>query len=68
MKTFGNFLKTTLTGGMLVLLLEQQLPKVKLFYLTVNLDADLAAEAFRLGASGYGVENSAATELAGRFT
>ena len=43
--------------------LKQQLPRVKLFYLTMNLDADMAAEAFRLGASGYGVKNSAATEL-----
>jgi DNA-binding NarL/FixJ family response regulator len=29
----------------------------------MNLDPDLAAEAFRLGASGYIVKNSAATEL-----
>lgn len=43
--------------------LKQQLPRVKLFYLTMNVDADMAAEAFRLGASGYGVKNSAATEL-----
>lgn len=43
--------------------LKQVLPKVKLIYLTMNLDPDLAAEAFRLGASGYIVKNSAATEL-----
>jgi DNA-binding NarL/FixJ family response regulator len=43
--------------------LKQLLPKVKLVYLTMNLDPDLAAEAFRLGASGYVVKNSAATEL-----
>ena len=43
--------------------LKQMLPKVKLVYLTMNLDPDLAAEAFRLGASGYVVKNSAATEL-----
>ena len=43
--------------------LKQILPKVKLVYLTMNLDADIAAEAFRLGASGYVVKNSAATEL-----
>lgn len=43
--------------------LKQALPKVKLIYLTMNLDPDLAAEAFRLGASGYVVKNSAATEL-----
>ena len=33
--------------------LKQLLPKVKLIYLTMNQDPDLAAEAFRLGASGY---------------
>ena len=43
--------------------LKQVLPKVKLVYLTMNLDPDVAAEAFRLGASGYVVKNSAATEL-----
>jgi DNA-binding NarL/FixJ family response regulator len=43
--------------------LRQVLPKVKLIYLTMNLDPDLAAEAFRLGASGYIVKNSAASEL-----
>lgn len=43
--------------------LKQILPQVKLVYLTMNLDADMAAEAFRLGASAYVVKNSAATEL-----
>ena len=43
--------------------LKQILPKVKLIYLTMNLDPDVAGEAFRLGASGYVVKNSAATEL-----
>ncbi len=43
--------------------LKQVLPKVKLIYLTMNLDPDLAAEAFRLGASGYVVKNAAASEL-----
>lgn len=43
--------------------LKQILPKVRLIYLTMNLDPDLAAEAFRLGASGFVVKNSAATEL-----
>ena len=43
--------------------LRQVLPRVKLVYLTMNLDADMAAEAFRLGASGYVVKNSAAAEL-----
>jgi len=43
--------------------LKQVLPAVKLIYLTMNQDPDLAAEAFRLGASGYLVKNSAASEL-----
>jgi DNA-binding NarL/FixJ family response regulator len=43
--------------------LKQVIPKTKLLYLTMNLDPDLAAEAFRLGASGYLVKNSAGTEL-----
>ena len=43
--------------------LKQILPKVKLIYLTMKLDSDIAAEAFRLGASAYVVKNSAATEL-----
>lgn len=43
--------------------LKQMLPRVKLIYLTMNLDPDVAGEAFRLGASGYIVKNSAATEL-----
>jgi DNA-binding NarL/FixJ family response regulator len=43
--------------------LKKALPKVKLIYLTMNQDPDLAAEAFRLGASGYLLKNSAASEL-----
>ena len=43
--------------------LKQVLPRVKIVYLTMNLDADIAAGAFRLGASAYVVKNSAATEL-----
>ena len=43
--------------------LKQVLPQVKLVYLTMNLDADMAAEAFRLGASAYVGKSSAATEL-----
>ena len=39
------------------------MPTVKLIYLTMNQDQDLAAEAFRLGASGYLLKTSAATEL-----
>jgi DNA-binding NarL/FixJ family response regulator len=36
---------------------------VKLIYLTMNPDPDLAGEALRLGASGYVLKSSAATEL-----
>jgi DNA-binding NarL/FixJ family response regulator len=36
---------------------------VKLIYLTMNPEPRLAAEAFRLGASGYVLKSSAATEL-----
>jgi DNA-binding NarL/FixJ family response regulator len=43
--------------------LKQSLPRVKLIYLTMNQDPDVAAEAFRLGASGYLLKNSAASEL-----
>jgi len=38
-------------------------PSVKLIYLTMNQDADLAAEAFRYGASGYLLKTCAASEL-----
>jgi DNA-binding NarL/FixJ family response regulator len=43
--------------------LKRLLPLVKLIYLTMNHDPDIAAEALRLGASGFLVKNSAATEL-----
>jgi DNA-binding NarL/FixJ family response regulator len=43
--------------------LKRSLPRVKLIYLTMNHDPDVAAEAFRLGASGFLVKNSAASEL-----
>ena len=43
--------------------LKQIMPRVKLIYLTMSLDPDLAAEAFRLGASGYVLKSSAAAEL-----
>ena len=43
--------------------LKQLLPRVKLVYLTMNLEPHTAGEAFRLGASGYVAKNSAATEL-----
>ena len=44
--------------------LKQEIPSVKLIYLTMNQDPDLAAEAFKLGASGYLLKSSAASELA----
>lgn len=43
--------------------LKQVRPAVKLIYLTMNDDPDLAAEAFRLGASGYVLKSCASSEL-----
>ena len=43
--------------------LKAQRRSVKLIYLTMNPDPDLAGEAFRLGASGYVLKSSAAHEL-----
>ena len=43
--------------------LKRLMPEVKLIFLTVSEDPDLAAEAFRAGASGYLLKNSAASEL-----
>jgi DNA-binding NarL/FixJ family response regulator len=43
--------------------LQHSMPEVKLIFLTVSEDPDLAAEAFRAGASGYLLKNSAASEL-----
>ncbi len=43
--------------------LSHKLPKVKFIFLTVNEDADLAAEAIGLGASGYLLKSSASAEL-----
>jgi DNA-binding NarL/FixJ family response regulator len=43
--------------------LKQLMPTVKLIYLTMNHDPDIAAEAFQAGASAYLVKNSAASEL-----
>ena len=44
-------------------LLKQAMPRVKLIYMTMYLDSDLAVEAFQLGASAYLLKNSAASEL-----
>lgn len=38
-------------------------PETRLIYLTMNEDPDLAAEAFRLGASGFLLKSCAASEL-----
>jgi DNA-binding NarL/FixJ family response regulator len=43
--------------------IKQSLKDVKLVFLTMNEDSDLAAEAFRAGASGYLLKRSAASEL-----
>ncbi len=43
--------------------LRRQYPAVKVIFLTMNEDSDVAAEAFRVGASGYLLKNSAASEL-----
>ncbi len=44
-------------------ILRKEMPDVKVIFLTVNEDPDLAAEAFRVGASGYLLKNSAGSEL-----
>jgi len=43
--------------------LQRLRPEIRLIFLTMSEDADVAAEAFRLGASGYLLKNSAASEL-----
>jgi DNA-binding NarL/FixJ family response regulator len=43
--------------------IRQLLPSTKLVYLTMNMSPEVAAEAFRRGASGYVVKSSAASEL-----
>jgi DNA-binding NarL/FixJ family response regulator len=43
--------------------IKQHLHNVKLVFVTMNEDADLAAEAFKAGASGYLLKRSAASEL-----
>ena len=44
-------------------ILRQKMPEVKVIFLTVSEDPDMAAEAFRAGASGFLLKNSAASEL-----
>jgi DNA-binding NarL/FixJ family response regulator len=43
--------------------LKKQMPAVKLIFLTMNEDPDLAVEAMRSGASGYLLKKSASSEL-----
>ncbi len=43
--------------------LKKTMPAIKLIFLTMNEDPDLATEAFRIGASGYLLKTSAASEL-----
>lgn len=43
--------------------IKQTLPSVKLVYLTMNPDVEVAAEAFRCGASGYLLKTCAAAEM-----
>jgi len=43
--------------------LKQLMPNVKLIYVTMNQDPDVAGEAFRLGANGYLLKTSAVKEL-----
>ena len=43
--------------------LKKMMPDVKLIFLTVNEDPDFVSEAFRVGASGYLLKRSAASEL-----
>ena len=43
--------------------LKRAMPEIKVIFLTMSEDSDVAAEAFRAGASGYLLKNSAASEL-----
>jgi len=43
--------------------LKKSMPHVKLVFLTMNPDVDIAAEAFRVGASAYLLKNSKPSEL-----
>ena len=42
--------------------LKKILPDIKLLFLTVNEDPELVTEAFRIGANGYLLKNSASSE------
>jgi DNA-binding NarL/FixJ family response regulator len=43
--------------------LKKLMPRIKLIFLTMNPDAEVASEALRIGASGYLLKNSRSEEL-----
>lgn len=43
--------------------LKKRMPRIKLIFLTMNPDPDIASEALRIGASGYLLKNSQGEEL-----
>src|ERR1039458_3075316 len=43
--------------------LKKSMPSIKLIFLTMNPDSDIASEAFRIGASAYLLKTSKASEL-----
>ncbi|HYK36600.1 response regulator transcription factor [Alloacidobacterium sp.] len=43
--------------------LKKLMPRLKLIFLTMNPDAEIASEAFRIGAAGYLLKSSAGEEL-----
>src|SRR5215831_11033005 len=53
----------TMSGLSIGKRLKKLMPAVRLVYLTMNQDPELAREAFRLGASAYLIKHSAASEL-----
>ena len=48
--------------------IRRKLPEVKIIFLTVNQDPDIAAEAIRLGASAFLLKSSASNELISAIT
>ena len=48
--------------------IRRKLPEVKIIFLTVNQDPDVAAEAIRLGASAFLLKSSASAELISAIT
>ncbi len=52
-----------LMGWMQLCELKKTMPQMKLVFLTMNSDSDIAGEALRVGASAYLLKNSLASEL-----